>query len=109
SSPEAKALADKQVEEAQAAVNQIQVDFNELTVLSPVSGQIVSRVAEIGQLYNPGTPLYSIIDTNNMWISFNVREDFLHGLKVGDELDVVIPALNDLKTTVVITVLNAQG
>lgn len=107
-SVEAKALADAQVKQAQSALEQINVDIKELTVISPINGQITSRIAEIGQLYNPGTPLFSLVDLDDAWVTFNVREDWLNSAKVGDVYTINIPALNK-KIPVKITAINALG
>ncbi|MCO6524475.1 MAG: efflux RND transporter periplasmic adaptor subunit [Candidatus Schmidhempelia sp.] len=109
SSIEQKKLADAQVEQSQAALGQVKTDVNELSLVSPISGQITTRVAEIGQLYSPGTPLYSIIDLNDIWFTFNIREDLLGNLKVGDTFQVKVPALNNQIVDVKVTVLNALG
>ncbi|OCG19313.1 MULTISPECIES: HlyD family secretion protein [unclassified Gilliamella] len=109
SSVEQKKLADAQVEQSEAALLQVKADINELTLVSPISGQITTRVAETGQLYSPGTPLYSIIDLNDIWFTFNLREDLLGNLKVGDTFQVKVPALNNQVIDVKVTVLNALG
>ncbi|KDN10077.1 HlyD family secretion protein [Gilliamella sp. Imp1-1] len=109
SSVEQKKLADVQVEQSEAALAQVKADVNELTLVSPINGQITTRVAETGQLYSPGTPLYSIIDLNDIWFTFNIREDLLGNLKVGDMFQVRVPALNNQIIDVKVTVLNALG
>ncbi|MCO6560195.1 MAG: efflux RND transporter periplasmic adaptor subunit [Gilliamella sp.] len=109
SSVEQKKLADVQVEQSEAALTQVKADVNELTLVSPINGQITTRVAETGQLYSPGTPLYSIIDLNDIWFTFNIREDLLGNLKVGDTFQVRVPALNNQIIDVKVTVLNALG
>ncbi|MWP62888.1 HlyD family secretion protein [Gilliamella sp. Pas-s25] len=106
---EQKKLADAQVEQSEAALLQVKTDVNELTLVAPISGQITTRVAETGQLYSPGTPLYSIIDLNDIWFTFNIREDLLGNLKVGDTFQVKVPALNNQVIDVKVTVLNALG
>lgn len=109
SSIEQKKLADAQVEQSKAALAQVKADVNELTLVAPINGQITTRVAETGQLYSPGTPLYSIIDLNDIWFTFNIREDLLGNLKVGDKFQVKVPALNNQVIDVKVTVLNALG
>src|SRR5699024_5093713 len=93
SSSEQKKLADAQVEQALAAFNQVKSDYEALTVKAPSSGQVTVRVAEVGQLYNPGTPLYSIVDMGNLWLTFNIREDYLNYAAVGDHFSIFVPAL----------------
>lgn len=107
-SAEAKALADAQVKQAQSALEQINVEVKELTVVSPIDGQITNRIAEIGQLYNPGTPLFSLVNLDDAWVTFNVREDWLNNAKVGDVYKITIPALKK-QISVEITAINALG
>lgn len=37
----------------------------------------------------------TVTDLNDMWFTFNIREDNLHGIKNGDVIKVKIPALDD--------------
>jgi HlyD family secretion protein len=46
-------------------------------------------VAEVGENVSAGQPVLAIAATNKQWLSFNVREDMLHGLAVGDKVEVV--------------------
>lgn len=93
SSIEQKRLADAQVDQALAALNQVKNDYETLTVYSPANGQVTVRVAEVGQLYNPGTPLYSIVNMDDLWLTFNIREDYLNYAAVGDHFNIYVPAL----------------
>lgn len=108
-SEEEKALAAAQVKQAEAALKQREADVAELTVRAPITGQITTRVAELGENFSAGAPLYSLIDMNNLWFTFNLREDLLAGLKVGDEFSVVIPALMADSVKVRVTMINVQG
>ncbi|MGZ2409262.1 HlyD family secretion protein [Rhizobium ruizarguesonis] len=109
SSKEEKALAAAQVEQTRASLDQQQVNVSELTIHAPISGQVTTRVAELGENFSAGAPLFSIIDLQNPWFTFNLREDLLKGLKVGDNFDVVVPAIGPDKIAVKVTMINAQG
>jgi HlyD family secretion protein len=109
SSQEEKALAATQVEQARSSLNQQQVDVTELTIHAPISGQVTTRVAELGENFSAGAPLFSIVDIDHPWFTFNLREDLLKGLKVGDHFTVTVPALGPDKVEVKVTVINAQG
>jgi HlyD family secretion protein len=109
SSQEEKALAATQVEQARSSLNQQQVDVTELTIHAPISGQVTTRVAELGENFSAGAPLFSIVDIDHPWFTFNLREDLLKGLKVGDHFAVTVPALGPDKVEVKVTVINAQG
>jgi multidrug resistance efflux pump len=41
-------------------------------------------------------PLLSLVDLNDVWIRFDLREDLVKGLKVGDQFTMRVPALGDL-------------
>jgi len=108
-SKEEKALAATQVEQSKASLNQQQTDVHELTIVAPISGQVTTRVAELGENFSAGAPIFSLIDIQNPWFTFNLREDLLKGLKIGDSFDVTVPALGDGKISVKVTTINAQG
>jgi len=109
SSDEEKALAAAQVKQAEATLNQRNVDVAELTIRSPISGQVTTRIAELGENFSAGAPLFSLIDMDNPWFTFNVREDLLAGLKIGDRFEVTVPALKSQAIPVRVTVINVQG
>ncbi len=107
-SPEERALAAAQVAQAEATLAQRQADLDELTVIAPMSGEISARLIEPGENIGPGTPLFTIVDLDSAWFTFNLREDMVAGLKVGDRLRVRVPAL-DIEVEAEITLINVQG
>ncbi|MFB9952898.1 HlyD family secretion protein [Rhizobium puerariae] len=108
-SKEERALAAARVEQARATLDQQQTDVRELTIHTPIDGQVTTRVAELGENFSAGAPLFSIIDLQHPWLTFNLREDLLKGLKVGDIFKVTVPALKNSAFEVKVTVINAQG
>jgi HlyD family secretion protein len=108
-SDEEKGLATAQVKQAEASLNQREVDVSELTVRAPISGEITSRVAELGENFSAGAPLFTLIDMENVWFTFNLREDLLAGLKINDQFDVKVPALKSKVIHVRVTMINVQG
>ena len=108
-SPEERSLAAAQVEQAKAALEQRKVDVAELTIRAPIGAEVTSRVAELGENFGAGAPLFSLIDMNDPWITFNLREDLLKGLKVGDTFEVTIPAIGSGPLQVRVTTINVQG
>ncbi|MBN2630781.1 MAG: efflux RND transporter periplasmic adaptor subunit [Rhodobacteraceae bacterium] len=107
-SPEDRAVAAAQVAQARATLEQRQADLDELTVTAPMSGEISARLIEPGENIGPGTPLFTIVDLENAWFTFNLREDLLAGLKVGDLLSVRVPAL-EAEVVAQISLINVQG
>ncbi|MBX9828499.1 MAG: efflux RND transporter periplasmic adaptor subunit [Xanthobacteraceae bacterium] len=108
-SDEEKALAAAQVKQTEATLNQREVDVAELTIRAPINGQITTRVAELGENFSAGAPLFSMIDLGDLWFTFNLREDLLSGLKIGDRFEVTVPALKSQVIPVRVTMINVQG
>ena len=108
-SKEERALAAAQVKQAEATLNQRDVDVAEFVIRAPIAGQVTTRVAAIGENFSAGAPLFSLIDTHNLWFTFNLREDLLAGLKVGDQFEVIVPAMKSLVIPVRVTMINVQG
>jgi HlyD family secretion protein len=108
-SKEERALAAAQVKQAEATLNQRDVDVAEFTIRSPIAGQVTTRVAALGENFSAGAPLFSMIDMKNLWFTFNLREDLLGALKIGDTFELMVPALKSQIIPVRVTIINVQG
>lgn len=108
-SPEERALAAAQVKQAEASLRQRSVDVEELVVRAPMDGQITTKVAELGENFSAGAPLFSMVDITHPWFTFNLREDLLSGLNVGDSFRLTVPALGSKEIPVRVTMINVQG
>lgn len=105
---EQRAAAEAQAAQAAAALAQQQATLADLEVMAPMAGQITARMVEIGENIAPGAPLFTLVRPEDAWFTFNIREDMLRGLAVGDELTVRVPAL-DRDVPARVTLLNVQG
>lgn len=47
-----------------------------------------------GELVGTGAPIMNVARLNDMWVTFNVREDFLKDFTVGNEISAFIPAFD---------------
>jgi cobalt-zinc-cadmium efflux system membrane fusion protein len=68
-----------------------------LRVLSPIAGRIVARNAAPGLLTQPGNPPapYSVADLSTMWMLANVIETDAPAYKLGQSVEVRVPAYPD--------------
>lgn len=84
-------------EEINRIVDQRQID-SILPVTSPISGRIVARNAAPGLLSQPGTPPapYSLADISTMWMIANVIETDAPAYRLGQEVEVKVPAYPDV-------------
>jgi HlyD family secretion protein len=86
---EQRAVADARVEAAAAALGVLERRLEKTRLRAPSDGVVSVIVAEVGEAIRAGQPVLAIEQTGKQWLSFNVREDVLHGLTVGTKIDVV--------------------
>src|SRR5262245_33129832 len=85
---EQRAIADAQVRAAASALAVLERRLDKTTLQAPADGIVSVIVAEIGENVRAGQPVLAIQETGKHWLSFNAREDLLHGLTVGAMVDV---------------------
>jgi HlyD family secretion protein len=87
---EERAIADAQVKAAARAVGVLERRLDKTTLRAPSDGIVSVIVAEVGENVTAGQPVLTIAATGKQWLSFNAREDMLHGLAVGDKVEVAL-------------------
>ena len=90
---EDKASAMANVKRAQGANAEVNSYLKENKIVSPIDGVITEITVEEGELVGAGYPIVTVVDNNDCWITFNLREDLLTKIKNGTELNVKIPAV----------------
>src|SRR6476469_8185292 len=93
-------IAEATVGKAIADIAAVQSIIYQMVVYAPVDSQVYKRNVEPGEYVSPGVPLVTLIDLNDLWVHFDLREDLVKTLKVGDRFGVRIPALADRLITV---------
>lgn len=95
------------VDRARGAVQEVEAYLGETVLVAPADGEVSEIFAERGELVGAGAPVMNLIDLNDMWFVFQVREDFLGDLQKGKSISVVIPALQNRKVTLHIDQIKA--
>jgi HlyD family secretion protein len=85
---EQRAIADAQVQAAASALAVLERRLEKTTLRAPAEGIVSVIVAEIGENVRAGQPVLAIQEIGKHWLSFDTREDLLHGLTVGAVVDV---------------------
>ena len=106
---EEREIARTDVEKASADIQAVQSIVDQMAVYAPVAAQIYQRNVEPGEYVSPGVPLVTLIDLADVWIHFDLREDLVKTLKVGDRFDVHVPALGDRRITVEVKLIATKG
>src|SRR5215475_7500192 len=78
---EERAIADAQVEAATMALAVLERRLDKTVLHAPADGVVSVIVAEIGENIRAGQPVLVIAGTGKQFLSFNVREDFLRGIR----------------------------
>jgi len=106
---EERDIARANVEKADADIQTVRSIVDQLVVSAPIASQVYQRNVEPGEYVSPGVPLVTLIDLADVWIHFDLREDLVKTLKVGDRFDVRIPALEDRRITVEVKLIATKG
>jgi HlyD family secretion protein len=91
---EEKAAAQAQVNSAKGAVNEVNSYRKETVQVAQMDGEVSTIYPKVGELLGSGSPIMTISIMNDIWGTFNMREDQLNGLKLGDVLKAFVPAFN---------------
>ena len=91
---EEKAAAAAKVNQARGAVSEVDSYIRETVQVATMEGEVSNIYPKVGELLGTGSPIMTIAMMDDMWGTFNVREDQLNGLKIGDELTAFCPAFN---------------
>lgn len=83
------------VDRAKGAVQEVEAYMNETVLLAPSDGEISEVFPKCGELVGTGAPIMNLVNLNDIWFTFNVREDMLGDMNMGSSFTVRIPALNN--------------
>jgi HlyD family secretion protein len=102
-------IAEANVGKALADIKAVQSIIDQMVVYAPVASQVYQRNVEPGEYVSPGVPLVTLIDLNDLWVHFDLREDLVRSLKIGDRFRLRIPALSDRRITVEVRLIATKG
>lgn len=83
---------------AQGGEKEVEAILQDQYLLSPCDGVVDEIYPQVGELVALGAPIMSVLRSDDKWITFNVREELLNDLPIGKEIDVMIPALEEMET-----------
>lgn len=90
---ERKAASD-QANAAKNATDVVKSLLRETVQIATADGEVSEIFPKVGELVGLGSPIMSISEMNDMWGTFNIREDQLNGIKVGDTFKAYCPAFD---------------
>lgn len=90
---EDKAMAAAKVEQAKGVVEEVDSYISETILLAYADGEVTDIFPHIGELVGTGAPIMNIAMMDDMWATFNVREDHLRNMPLGSQFTAEFPAL----------------
>lgn len=89
---EEKKAAAAQVNRAKGAVAEVNSYIHETMQIAQMAGEVSDVYPKVGELVGTGSPIMSVSLMNDIWGTFNVREDQLDGMNVGSIVTAFVPA-----------------
>lgn len=92
---EDKLAAAALVGRAKGAIAEVESYIKETILIAPHQGEVSEIFPVPGELIGTGAPIMNIAVMDDMWVTFNIREDLLKDIGMGTELEAFVPALGN--------------
>lgn len=87
-------VTQKQAQVARNSVGVVESLLRETVQTASADGEVSTIYPKVGELVGLGSPIMSILIIDDLWGTFNVREDQLQGLQPGSTFTAFVPAFN---------------
>lgn len=106
---EDKASAGALVMQADGVLTEVNSYLSETRIFAPIRGEIANIIAERGELVPAGYPVITIVDLDDVWVTFNLREDLLAAIKKGSTFNARFPALGMKEVLLKVSYIHTLG
>jgi multidrug resistance efflux pump len=90
--PEQIAIAQTKVEQARAALGALEVQLKKQVLRAPITGLVVERPAQEGEVAIPGAPLLALANLDQLHLTLYVPQDELGRVSLGAPVTVTVDA-----------------
>ena len=105
---EEKAAAKGQVKAFEGKMQEVKAYRKETVQVAQMAGEVATIYPKVGELVGAGSPIMTISIMDDLWGTFNIREDQLQGIKKGDTFQAFVPAFSK-EITMKVTSIKDQG
>ncbi len=95
--------------QADNSVNEAEAYYDELSLRSPINGEVSARIVDPGEIISSGYPVFTIVDLKDSWITLQIREDNMNRFRKGETFTGRIPALGNLEKDFEVTYISPMG
>lgn len=97
-----------ELQEAIGGVEATQAQIQQKTIIAPFDGRLGIRQINLGQFISPGTPIVTLQSLDPLYVMFNLPEQYLANLSIGQKIDVSINYGNGLNVSGKIVAINSK-
>jgi len=84
------ATANAQVAMAQAQLNVADTTLKNTTIFAPMDGVVAKRWVLAGDVVQPGQPVFTIYDINNIWVTANLEETNMAEVRLNNPVEIEV-------------------
>jgi len=106
---EDKESAGALVLQAEGVLTEVNSYLSETKIFAPIKGEIANIIAERGELVPAGYPIITLVDLDDVWVTFNLREDLLAAIQKGSTFKARFPALGMKEVMLKVSYINSLG
>ncbi len=97
------------VKKADGVLSELESYLNERMITAPIKGEISNIIAEVGELVPAGFPVITIADLDDIWVVFNLKEEYLSKIKMGTIIKAKFPAMGGQEIELKVNYINPLG
>jgi HlyD family secretion protein len=90
-------------------VDEVDALAADISLKSPLNAEVDKVILHIGELAPPGFPVMTLVNLDDVWAVFNLREDEMHDVRMGTTLTGTIPALGGAPVKFVVYYVSPKG
>jgi HlyD family secretion protein len=106
---EERAAAADMTRAASAAVDEVDALAADISLKSPLNAEVDKVILHVGELAPPGFPVMTLVNLDDVWAVFNLREDEMRDVRMGTTLTGTVPALGGESVKFVVYYVSPKG
>lgn len=97
------------VKNARGMIQEVNSYKKETSIYAPLNAEVADIIAEEGELVSAGYPVVTLVDLEDIWVVFNLREDLLADISAGSVINARFPALKNRLVPLKVTYIKVLG
>jgi HlyD family secretion protein len=107
--PDQIKAARHQLEQAEAALRLARIRLEKARIFSPISGTVLVKSSEQGEVVSPGVPIVTIADLGDMWVKIYIDEVNIGNIRLGQPARVRVDSFPEREFSGKITYISDEA